>query len=306
MATDILGNTTKMTMSGVTHDASPPVITDWFPKNSLIEPDNQINDATPPVFTLSEDVDSIAVTFEGSDGSDVTKQRGGVTTKGEDSIDFSGALTDEISYDMMIFVRDLAGNVFITPADSSSNMTFNAEFDNPVANRFNISTGTDSVIAGQANILTIQAEDYDAGSDTERNALTYKNAVRISAWDTGGGAAESVWFEGTGVTDDADNPDGVAMLSAADWRIGKRTVTVKSNMAVGFTLKFWSSMSVLVWVDTAVVGFESAKDSLYVGAADFAAFEITAWEEGAKVLCMRFGAITPFGWSRLIGTAILQ
>ena len=90
------------------------------------------------------------------------------------------------------------------------------------------------MIAGQANMLTIQAEDYDKASDSERNALTYKKMARISAWDTGGGAAESVWFEGTGVTDDADNPDGEAMLSAADWRIGKRTVTVKSNKATGF------------------------------------------------------------------------
>ncbi|MYD61311.1 MAG: T9SS type A sorting domain-containing protein [Gemmatimonadetes bacterium] len=277
LATDLLGNTTKTTISGVTHDASPPVITDWFPKNSLL-PEDQINDATPPIFTLSEDVDSISVTFGGSDGSEAVKQRGGVTTKGEESIDFSGALTDDISYDMTIFVRDLAGNVFITPADSSSNMTFNAEFDNPVANRFNIS-GMDSVIAGQANILTIQAEDHDAGSDTERNALTYKNAVRISAWDTDGGAAESVWFEGTGVTDDADNPDGVAMLSAADWRIGKRSVAVKSNMAVG-SVKILVQHVTSGMGDTAVLGFESAKD-VYVGAADFAGFEITAWEEGA-------------------------
>ncbi len=278
LATDVLGNTTKTTISGVTHDASPPVIEDWFPKNSLL-PEDQINDATPPIFTLSEDVDSIAVTFEGSDGSEVVKQRGGVTTKGEDSIDFSGALTDEISYDMTIFVRDLAGNVFITPADSSANMRFNAQFDNPVANQFDI-TGRDSVIAGQANILTIQAQDYDSGSDTKRNALTYKNAVRISAWDASGGAAESVWFEGTGVTDDADNPDGVAMLSAADWRIGKRDVTVKSNKATGL-IKILVQHVTSGQGDTAVLGFESGKE-VYVGAADFAGFDITAWEEGAE------------------------
>ena len=275
LATDDLGNTTKATISGVTHDASPPEITEWFPKNSLL-PEDQINDATPPIFTLPEDVDSIAVTFEGSNGSDVTKGRGGVTTKGEDSIDFSGALADEVLYDMTIFVRDLAGNVFITPADSSSSMRFNAQFDNPVANRYNISTGTDSVIAGQANILTIQAEDHDAGSDTARNALTYKNAARISAWDASGGAAESVWFEGAGVTDDADNPDGEAMLSAADWKIGKRSVTVKSNKALG-------SVKILVQhMSAGVVGFESAKEGLYVGAADFASFEITAWEAGVE------------------------
>ena len=55
------------------------------------------------------------------------------------AFDFSGELTDDASYEMTIFVRDLAGNVFITPADSSSNMRFNAEFDNPEANRYTIS-----------------------------------------------------------------------------------------------------------------------------------------------------------------------
>ncbi len=275
LATDVLGNTTKTTISGVTHDASPPVITDWFPKNSLL-PDGQINDATPPVFTLSEDVDSIAVTFEGSDGSDVTVPRGGVTSKGEDSIDISGKLKDEISYDMMIFVRDLAGNVFITPADSSANMRFNAEFDNPVANQFDIS-GRDSVIAGQANMLTIQAQDHDAGADVTRSALTYKNAVRISAEDASGDAAMSVWFEGEGVDDDADNPDGMAMLSAADWRIGKRTVAVKSNKATGVIKVVVEHQG-----GTAGTGFSSESDPLYVGAADFAGFEITTWEEGVE------------------------
>ena len=283
LATDQLGNTTKTTISGVTHDAAAPEIEEWFPQSDLLD-DGQFNDATPPVFTLPEDVDSIAVRFTAGGGADVTKERGGVTTKGEDSIDFSGALTDETSYDMTIFVRDLAGNVYITPAGPSSGMRFNAEFDNPVATRYKIETETadmDSVIAGQANMLTIQAEDYDAGSDAARNALTYKNAARISAWDTDGGAAESVWFEGTGVTDDADNPDGVAMLSAADWRIGKRTVAVKSNKATGF-IKILVQHLDSGMGDTAVVGFDSAIDSLYVGAADFAGFEITAWEEGVE------------------------
>ena len=280
LATDNLGNVSKTTISGVTHDAARPVLTDWFPKNRLLEED-QINDATPPIFTLSEDVDSIAVSYSPAGGAAVVKQRGGVTTKGEDSFDFTGALTQDASYTMTIFVRDLAGNVFITPADSSQNMRFNASFDNPVATRFVFPSKMDSVIAGQASMLEIQAEDYDAGSDTKRNALTYKNAARISAWDTDGGAAGSVWFEGTGVTDDADNPDGMAMLSATDWRIGKRTVNVKSNKAVGF-VKILVEHIDSGMGDTAVIGFDSAIDSLYVGAADFAGFEITAWEDDVE------------------------
>ena len=284
LATDRLGNVTKETIDNVIHDAAPPEIKDWFPKNSLLQ-DDQFNDATPPVFTLREDVDSIAVRFMSHAPSvkDVTQVRGGVTSKGEDSIDFTGKLQDEIRYTMTIYTRDLAGNVAITPPDSSMNMRFNAEFDNPVASRYKIKADRDSVIAGQANILTIQAEDHDADSNTARNALTYKNKARISAWDASGGAAASVWFEGTGVDDDADNPDGEAMLSAADWRIGKRTVTVKSNKALNH-LKILVQHLDSGMGDTAVVGFENAIDSLYIGAADFAAFEITAEDDVEGVI----------------------
>lgn len=280
LATDLLGNTTKVTIPGVTHDASAPVLSNWFPKNSLI-PDGQINDATRhPVLELSEDVDSIAVTFTASNGATVTEEVAGGDTKGETQVVVSDALQHNQTYTMTVFVRDLAGNVYISPADSSSNMKFNSQFDNPVANSYKISAKTDSVIAGQANMLTIQAEDHDAESDTKRNALTYKNAVRISAWDADGGVAESVWFEGAGVDDDADNPDGMATLNAADWKIGKRSVTVKSNMAGAIKVLLQHLDSGMD--GTEVLGFDSAIN-LYVGAADFNGFDITAWEDDADM-----------------------
>ena len=113
LATDMVGNTTQMPLPGVvTHDASRPVITDWFPTNTLIKPDNQINDATPPIFTLKEDVDSIAITYASSSGN-VTRSSGGAT-KGEHSFktQFVGQLKDDVPYTMTIFVRDLAGECF--------------------------------------------------------------------------------------------------------------------------------------------------------------------------------------------------
>ena len=291
LATDVLGNTTKATISGVTHDAARPVIKEWFPRNSLLtESGNQFNDATPPFFTLPEDVDSVAVRFTASGGNDATEERGEMD-KGEHSIDFSGKLKQDAIYGMTIFVRDRAGNVFITPASESSGMRFNSQFDNPVANDFLIENqngltetnevAADSVIAGQALKLQIQARDVDAKSNAERKALTYKNAARISAMDASGGAVESVWFEGKGVDDDADNPDGMAMLNAANWSLGKRTVYAKSNKAVGF-IKITVQHITSGQGDTAVVGFENAIDSLYVGAADFNGFEITAREDGVE------------------------
>ena len=289
LVTDVLGNVTKATMSGVTHDDAPPKITEWFPKNRLLE-DDQINNATRhPIFTLKESVDSIAVNFTASNGTVVKEEEGGLTEKGETQVVFSddNGLAQDESYSMTIFLRDLAGNVFITPADSSANMTFNAGFDNPKANMFKVTTETDSVIAGQANMLTIQAVDHDATSDTSRDALIYKNIdedgntaaeVRISAWDGSGGAAGSVWFEGKGVMDDADNPDGMATLDDM-WLLGKRTVVAKSNMAL-------DNVKILVEHRNAGAGgttvpkFDGSIEDLYVGAADFAGFDITAWEGG--------------------------
>ncbi len=300
LATDTRGNTTKTTMSGVTHDAAKPMLSDWFPKNSLL-PDGQINDATRhPVFELPEAVDSIAVTFAASGGATIVEERAGVTAKGETQVVFSKALTDEESYTMTIFTRDLAGNVSITPQDESENMRFNAQFDNPRANQFSITnmtavtatneTAADSVIAGQAIVLEVQAIDHDASSDTKRDALTYKNVdengntaaeVRISAWDANGGVAGSVWFEGTGVMDDAE-PDGMATLDAAGWLLGKRDVTAKSNKATGL-IKILIEHRNAGTGSTTVAEFNGDIDSLYVGAADFNKFMITAEKGGEKV-----------------------
>ena len=286
LATDQLGNVSKATISGVTHDDAAPKITNWFPKNRLIQ-DDQINEATRhPVFTLNEAVDSVAVNFTASNGDIVKEEVAGLTEKGESQVVVTDALEQDETYSMTIFVRDLAGNVFITSADSSASMAFNADFDNPKANMFVVTTETDSVIAGQANKLTIQGVDHDAASNTSRDALTYKNRdedgtmaaeVRISAWDASGGAAESVWFEGKGVT---DNGDGSATLDNS-WLLGKRTVVAKSNKAL-------DNVKVLVEHrnagdgGTTVAKFDGAIEDLYVGAADFAGFDITAWEEGVE------------------------
>ncbi|MXZ11211.1 MAG: T9SS type A sorting domain-containing protein [Gemmatimonadetes bacterium] len=290
LATDILGNVSKKTLEGVTHDAASPKIVDWFPQNRLIQ-DNQINNATRhPVFTLKEDVDSIAVMFASlsAGADDVKETQAGVTEKDEVQIVVSGGLVADARYTMTIFLRDLAGNVFITPADSSSNMRFNPNFDNPKANAFVVTTDTDSVIANQGNFLKIKAVDKASG--TSRDALTYKNIdedgnmaaeVRISAWDANGGAVTSFCFEGKGVTDDCGSPDGMATLDAGGWVLGKRTVIAKSQMAI-------DNVKILVEHRNAGAGtttvskFDGAIEDLYVGAADFREFEITAWEDGEE------------------------
>ena len=112
LAEDELGNVTITKISGVVHDDASPTITEWFPKNSLIE-DDQINDATRhPAFTLKEDVDSVAVSFSSASADDVTEEVAGLTEAGEIQVMFSDALVQDASYTMTIFARDLAGECF--------------------------------------------------------------------------------------------------------------------------------------------------------------------------------------------------
>ena len=108
-------------------------------------------------------------------------------------------------YTLQIFARDYAGNIAVTPADSSINLRFNPNFVNPKANMFKVSAAHDSVIAGQANKLTIQAVDHS--SKQSRDVVVYDNRdadgtkaaeVRITAMDAAGMPVNSVWFHGIG------------------------------------------------------------------------------------------------------------
>ena len=293
VALDQVGNRTVVTLTDVFHDQKPPTITDWFPRNDLLEDDdNQINDATRhPVVTLKEAVDSLSVTYDPSSGDDIVEEVGDLA-KGEHQVLITEPFDVNKTYTLTIFARDLAGNSFETSATASANFEFNDQFVNAKANMFEVENITpadsDSVVAGQAFYLRVKAlDDNDTpdNDDDDRKALTYKNGqvednvmaeeVRISAW-AGGGAAESVRFHGGGVT---DNGDGTAMLDAAAWKLGERTVYAKSNMAVD-DLKILVEHRDAGMDGTSVVSFDGAIEDLTVDAADFASFEITAWEDG--------------------------
>lgn len=293
VALDLVGNRTVVTLTDVFHDQKPPTITDWFPRNDLLEDDdNQINDATRhPVVTLKEAVDSLSVTYDPSSGDDIVEEVGALA-KGEHQVLITEPFDVNKTYTLTIFARDLAGNSFETSATASANFEFNDQFVNAKANMFEVENITpadsDSVVAGQAFYLRVKALDDNGtpdNDDDDRKALTYKNGqvednvmaeeVRISAW-AGGGAAESVRFHGGGVT---DNGDGTAMLDAATWKLGERTVYAKSNMAVD-DLKILVEHRDAGMGGTSVVLFDGAIEDLTVDAADFASFEITAWEDG--------------------------
>ena len=299
VAKDLVGNKTTMTLDGVIHDQLPPEISDWFPRNDLLEDDdNQINEATRhPVITLKEAVDSLSVTYDPSSGDDIVEEIADGLATGEHQVIITDPFVADRTYTLTIFARDLAGNAFETPATASENLKFDADFDNPEANMFTVrnfdptdmakNAQSDSVVAGQAFHLRLKAMDNNDtpdNDDDDRDALTYKNRdqdgnlaseVRISAWDADG-AASSVIFHGKGVS---DNGDGSATLDAGEWKLGERTVWAKSNKTV-------DGLKILVEHrnpgegSTSMVAFKGDIEDLTVDAADFQGFELTAWEEG--------------------------
>ena len=278
--TDKVGNKTTKTLTGVFHDEQAPKVTDFFPSNALLTSDNEINDATRhPVITLPETVDSIAVVYDGSSGDDIVETVSGVNS-GQIDVPITEAFVQDRTYTLTIFARDRAGNAADSDPTLAADMKFNAQFDNPEANEFTVSNLTGNadptkssagVIAGQAFNLAIQAIDNggtDATTD-DLDAVTYKSEVRISA------SSESVRFSGKGVT---DNGDGSATLDAAEWKLGARTVYAKSEMAVG-------DIEILVQhLDAAGDEvFNGSIEDLYVDAADFARFNVTAMQNGIEV-----------------------
>ena len=280
-AYDLVGNKTSMTLEGVHHDEVIPKITDWFPKNSLLD-DNKINNSTRhPTITLKEAVDSLAVRYDPSGGDDIVVEETDVA-KGEHGVAITEDFEAGKTYTLTIFARDLAGNVFVTAEDSARAMEFDASFPNPIANMFKVSAQHDSMIAGRPNPLTIQVVDKESDSDKSRNVVTYRNDgavdVILVAMDEMGETASSVRFSGKGVT---DNEDGTGSLDAANWVLGKRKVDVTSDDVIdNFTVAV--KHRVAGDAGTAVVSFSGEQDSLYVDAADFRKITLTAIEDGEE------------------------
>lgn len=287
-AYDKVGNKTSITLSGVHHDEVVPTITDWFPKNKLLD-DNTINNVTRhPNITLKEAVDSLSVTYGPSSGAEIVVEEVDVA-EGDHGVAITEDFEANKTYTLTIFARDLAGNIFITDEDEAKDMKFDASFPNPIANMFKLTnktaitetndTATDSVVAGQSFVVDIQAIDKD--SDDSRKVVTYRNDdaldVILMAVNEDDEVVSSVRFSGKeGVT---DNENGTASLDAANWALGKRRIEVKSNMTVdNFTVKVQHRMA--GDDGTAAVSFEGELDGLTVDAADFQMIELTAWEEG--------------------------
>ena len=298
---DLVGNKGTGTPDGqAIFDSKAPGVMDLFPNNdALADYGDKIGgpeQTQHPVFSINEEADSILVRFEGDRRLSVAGTVAQLSLLNKNirvSFIDDDALVDGESYDLQVYVRDLALNVGLSDSDSEADgaqpeigLTFVNDLDNPDGGGFEIVSEvrdntkakgkqgaadyakTDSVVAGQALRLTIIAIDtmLTRQSGETRPAITYnKDGVKVVAMGSDG----PVSYWGSGVT---DNGDGSATLDGAGWAIGTRKIFVASNAAgtLSFAVKDMTAEGVL--------NFMGTKEGVVVDAADFAKIVLTAWE----------------------------
>ncbi len=283
--TDSVGNETESSQAAVTYDQVAPGVSSIFPTRSEAPPDFDnsdeptVNKATMmPIIKLLEATDSLAAVYvEVTTGTEKTAKQELApgdpllaTTDTEITITFADSLSSNREYTLQLLFRDLAGNHQATAPDT---LTFDADFQNPVADSFVVaaSSSENVVIAGEALILDITGIDtaLTRASSSNRAAVTHGSAAVLRI-DAGDQDISTVTIAGTGVT---DNGDGTAALSADDWTLGVRSVKITSTK----TLAAFSTYVEDVTGD--VVNYGGNADSLQVDAGNFASYNVTVVED---------------------------
>ena len=230
-----------------------------------------------PVFRITEAVDSMLVRYEGDDILDVAGTAAQRSTVDQNiRIPFLGdnALQEGQVYSLEVYVKDLAG--YVGTSGLQTDLTFDNALVNPSADEFTLVTTTsdgenedkNSVIAGQALILSVTAMD----TKLKRAAVTYsKDGVQVSTTDSDGNLVSGVSYSGTGVT---DSGDGTATLDGDTWNAG-----VFDGFEMDPTQAGSFTVSVRDMNEDGVVNIMTEAE-ITVDAADFAGFEMTAWETG--------------------------
>ena len=280
VAEDSVGNRTTLTLENVIQDAVKPEPERLFPKSGELPGGDErtINEETRhPILALTEDIDSLSVRFIQVDASPpqmITESLTGVTSgEGDVRVTVGDSLMDGQEYVFQVFLRDLAGNIFITEKDT---LAFSRSFENPTADAFVVtldstSIGVDSVIAGVGLPLRITAVDTKTVGEL-LTVVTYEESGGVLRVDAGEQDTSSVRFSGSGVT---DNGDGTGTLNGGSWAIGSRVVSVRST-------KRLDEFAVEVQDSTGGESITGRLASLTVDAAEFTTYSLKVFEEGVE------------------------
>jgi hypothetical protein len=202
------------------------------------------------VFRLSEHADSVLISYTGIAGNDNGKTRTrplvgseltNITSEQTFTVD---SLQSNSLYTLQLVAADLTGNYTQTSLDT---FVYDTTFVVPVISTFTIAASSSGfgspVLAGSSVTLTLKAR-----TAANAAAVTYKE---VAVLKLSGGSGLKI--SGTGV-DTAGLASGRATLSADDWIVGERTVTIIDTTSI----------------DTISVTVQDCTDTtnLYIGSLD--------------------------------------
>ena len=229
--TDLAGNKgTALSRTNVYIDNEAIKFQRFFPTNA--DEIDSLNAASAvTAFSLSEHADSVEVSYIGTAGADVDKQRTRRLTTGElvddkeQDVPVLG-LVDLTQYTLIITGVDPAGNFSQLNAGT---FAYNESYLVKKIAQFTITSNVAlvdadkkaiDINAGAPIVLTVQARTTDVAVD----AVTYKSPAILKV-----AAGTGVTLTGTGVT---DLGNGRAELDRDGWKTGGRTVTLKDTTSV--------------------------------------------------------------------------
>jgi hypothetical protein len=227
-AQDIAGNVgPELTRTNVYVDVDDIQLARLFPTSASGL--DTLEEATSKlVFRLSEHADSVLITYKGIAGNDngATRKRPlvgseltNITSEQTFTVD---SLKSNSLYTLQLIAADLSGNYTQTSLDT---FVYDTTFVVPVISTFTITASSSGyglpVLAGASVTLTLKART--AGGQA---AVTYKEAAVLKV--TGG---SGITLKGTGV-DTVGLVNGRANLSADDWIVGERIVTLIDTSSI--------------------------------------------------------------------------
>ena len=180
------------------------------------------------VFRLSEHADSVLISYKGIAGNDngasrlrplVGSELTNITSEQTFTVD---SLKSNSLYTLQLIAADLSGNYTKTSLDT---FVYDTTFVVPVIATFKITASSSGfgspVLAGASVTLTLKAR-----TAADAAAVTYKEAAVLKVIGGSG-----VTIKGTGV-DTVGLVSGRANLSADDWIVGERTVTLTDTSSI--------------------------------------------------------------------------
>jgi hypothetical protein len=181
------------------------------------------------VFKLSEHADSVLITYTGIAGVDNGKTRtrplvgSELTNTAAEQTFTVDSLSSNSQYTLQLVAADLTGNYTQTSLDT---FVYDESFVVPVISTFTISASTaglgSPVLAGSTVTLTLKAR-----TAADAAAVTYKQAAVIKI--SGG---SGITLKGTGVGPVAVGAGARATLTADDWIVGERVVTLTDTSSI--------------------------------------------------------------------------